>query len=324
MASILPTRSWTPVRRDSDLPPEGATWHTQRDARFPTRTGPLRIRDVHLGSGRTVQWSGEDRACTGIVYGEGGGCRLDVADGTAGAWIPLRGTLHLTTPYAARPVRVGEIATTACTSAHVRAHAASRWLAIVGDRWGWEQLFADMTLIERQLVPGQCPASRPLRRCAIALVRAAGSADQGAALAALVDDIAALQASLTAAIARCPGRTYAQRRQVFVRLQRVRLFMAACCERELDNDALARMASYSPHHFLHTFKCIYLETPHAYLVQQRLLRARRMLSQKHLAITEIALACGFENASAFSRLFHRHFGATARQTRLQPQLGPRC
>lgn len=49
-----------------------------------------------------------------------------------------------------------------------------------------------------------------------------------------------------------------------------------------------------------------------------------MLCRKRPAITEIALACGFENPSAFSRVFHQHFGTTAKQTRLQLQGRPYC
>jgi AraC family transcriptional regulator len=47
------------------------------------------------------------------------------------------------------------------------------------------------------------------------------------------------------------------------------------------------------------------------LLNQRLMRARRLLDTSPLAITEIARASGFENRSVFSRLFHKHFGVTA-------------
>ena len=113
------------------------------------------------------------------------------------------------------------------------------------------------------------------------------------------------------AIARCPGRTFAQRRQVFLRLQRVRNYLAANCHLDIDNESLARMASYSPWHFIRAFRAAYQETPHAYLVRQRLERARRLLCASPLAIAEIALASGFENRCAFSRLFRERFGVTA-------------
>ena len=63
--------------------------------------------------------------------------------------------------------------------------------------------------------------------------------------------------------------------QVFARLQRVRNYLAANCHLEVDNDRLARMASYSPWHFIRAFRAAYEQTPHAYLVDQRTRRGCR-------------------------------------------------
>src|SRR5436305_14633650 len=139
-------------------------------------------------------------------------------------------------------------------------------------------------------------------------------------LHSVIESVFALQNELASAIDRCPGRTYAQRRQVFLRLQRVRNYLAANCHLELDNDALARMANYSPWHFIRAFRAAYRQTPHACPVEQRLSRARRLLHTSPLAIAEIALASGFENRCAFSRLFRRHFGTTAGAMRRSDQL----
>ena len=59
------------------------------------------------------------------------------------------------------------------------------------------------------------------------------------------------------------------------------------------------------------FRAAYEETPHAFLVRMRLERARRLLCTSPLPIAEIALASGFENRCAFSRLFRERFGVTA-------------
>jgi AraC family transcriptional regulator len=91
----------------------------------------------------------------------------------------------------------------------------------------------------------------------------------------------------------------------------VRNYLAANCHLDIDNERLARMASYSPWHFIRAFRAAYQETPHAYLVDQRLQRARRLLRTSPLAVAEVALASGFENRCAFSRLFRQRFGMTA-------------
>ena len=168
-----------------------------------------------------------------------------------------------------------------------------------------------MPLAEPLLLPTWHVADRLLRRRAIALVRAAAAGAAEAALQAVIESLLELQHQHARAIERCPGRTYAQRRQVFLRLQRVRNYVAANCHLEVDNDRLARMASYSPWHFIRAFRAAYLQTPHAFLVDQRLQRACRLLRSSPLAVAEIALASGFENRCAFSRLFRQRFGVTA-------------
>ena len=49
-------------------------------------------------------------------------------------------------------------------------------------------------------------------------------------------------------------------------------------------------------------------TPRALLQQIRLQRARHLLTHSNMKIGEIALACGYESFSSFSRIFKKHFG----------------
>jgi AraC family transcriptional regulator len=290
-------------------------WLPPSEPIVPNRCrSPSEIRTMRrrIETGHAWFWGNEDDTSIGVIYGKGGGCRLDVAGGTAAIWIPLRGALQVATHYVAHSLDTDDIVVTEhTTSVQACARGDSCWVAILGSNRAWGRLLADTLALDRQLLPEQYASHRALRRQAVTLARAVNPALQETALHEMADLIADMQRPLYAAIARCPGRTFAQKRQVFVRLQRVRFFMTACCERELDNGTLAQMASYSSHHFLRTFKAVYLETPHAYLVKQRLARARRLLVQDHMAITEIALICGFESPSAFSRLFRQRFGTTA-------------
>jgi AraC family transcriptional regulator len=168
-----------------------------------------------------------------------------------------------------------------------------------------------MPLTEPLLLPTWHAADHVLRRRVIALVRAVAAGAAQPALQAVLESLLELQNEHAPSIERCPGRTHAQRRQVFLRLQRVRNYLAANCHLDIDNERLARMASYSPWHFIRAFRAAYQETPHAYLVDQRLQRARRLLRTSPLAVAEVALASGFENRCAFSRLFRQRFGMTA-------------
>lgn len=270
----------------------------------------------YLKRGTALSMTLEDDACLHAIFGEGGGCILGVEGSAAGVWIPLHGALQVHSNGLNRPVHAGEVLITEIDNS-IRAigQANGRWLAVIGGKRVWEQILADASVIHAQLFPDSRAADRDLRRTAIAVARANSPLELEGAVHALADKIVDLQTPLQRAMARCPGRTLARKHQVFLRLQRVRNYISAFCNRDLDNETLALMANFSPCYFLRTFRTVYLETPHSYLIVQRLQRARRLLHSTSLAVTEVALACGFDNRCVFSRTFHKHFGMTANETR---------
>lgn len=123
--------------------------------------------------------------------------------------------------------------------------------------------------------------------------------------------LATMQLEYEPLIARCGGRSWKQRRNAFVRLQRARNYLRSNLHRELSIAEAAAIANYSPFHFIRVFEAAYGTTPHAYLVEQRLAAARDLLRTSSLAIAEIASMSGFEDRSAFARSYKRHFGITA-------------
>ena len=267
-----------------------------------------------LKQGGNLQRAIQDDDCILVVYGEGGGCTLEVSGGVTGLWVPLHGSLRINNTSLSQSICSREALVTE-HDARVRAigHANSRWVAILARERAWTWLLASVTGLPVQLLPEFLHISPDLRRKAVAIARSASRFELEGAVHAIADDIVSTQSELRAAIGRCPGKTYTKRRQVFLRLQRVRNFIGAHCEEELDNEMLARMANYSPCHFLRTFAAVFLDTPHAYLVDQRLVRARRLLRSGELAVTEVAFASGFENRCAFSRSFRKRFGTTAKE-----------
>ncbi|MEO1235731.1 MAG: AraC family transcriptional regulator [Planctomycetota bacterium] len=81
---------------------------------------------------------------------------------------------------------------------------------------------------------------------------------------------------------------------------------------------LAAVAGLSVFHFTRKFKRTTGHTPHSYLIQRRVERAKGMLRDKALAdhgIASIALACGFSDQSHLSRHFKRYVGSTPAQWR---------
>ena len=52
------------------------------------------------------------------------------------------------------------------------------------------------------------------------------------------------------------------------------------------------------------------KTPSAYLLDRRMTYARELLLTTKMPISEIAVACGFEDTSYFTRVFKQHYGTT--------------
>ena len=113
---------------------------------------------------------------------------------------------------------------------------------------------------------------------------------------------------LPARIARLPARRAATRAECHRRLARALDYLHAEAHRPVTLDALAAVACMSPYHFHRQFRALHRVTPHQYQTRLRLERARRLLADSDLPITQIALAVGFDSPAAFSRSFRRSFG----------------
>ena len=79
--------------------------------------------------------------------------------------------------------------------------------------------------------------------------------------------------------------------------------------------AIAEAVSLSPGHFAHAFREATGVSPHRYVIERRVERAKVLLRQSQLPITEIADRIGCSSNSHFSVLFHRVTGLTPSQFR---------
>jgi len=99
------------------------------------------------------------------------------------------------------------------------------------------------------------------------------------------------------------------------KLRRAILYIDDNLRNELTLSALAKAVALSPGHFAHAFRQAAGVTPHRYVVERRVERAKELLRQSDLPITEIADRIGCSSHSHFSVLFHRVTGLTPRQFR---------
>ena len=95
---------------------------------------------------------------------------------------------------------------------------------------------------------------------------------------------------------------------VYQRLYHAREFIDRSFHLPIALDQIARQAFFSPYHFLRLFKEAFYQTPHEYLTEKRLAKAKQLLASSNMSVTEICFAVGFESPGSFSTLFHKYVG----------------
>lgn len=78
---------------------------------------------------------------------------------------------------------------------------------------------------------------------------------------------------------------------------------------------LATLLGISESHLSHRFKQALGMTPYQYLLQQRIERAKQLLKEGDLSITDIAILCGFNSHSHLSKQFRQLTGMTPKAYR---------
>jgi len=78
---------------------------------------------------------------------------------------------------------------------------------------------------------------------------------------------------------------------------------------------LAELVRLSPYHFARAFKQSLGAPPHRYWAGQRVERAKELLADPRMSITEVAFDVGFAGSSAFSAAFRRTSGLTPTEYR---------
>lgn len=94
---------------------------------------------------------------------------------------------------------------------------------------------------------------------------------------------------------------------------------------ELDGDLslskLAKAAGVGPHQLVRLFRKTFGTTPHKYVMELRLARARSLLADSAQSIGDISVATGFSDQSHLTRYFSRRFGESPARFRARVRAG---
>jgi AraC-like DNA-binding protein len=103
----------------------------------------------------------------------------------------------------------------------------------------------------------------------------------------------------------------------FRRLCRARDLLSSDYRSAIPLEQAAREACLSPFHFHRLFTSTFGRTPHDFLTELRMDRARHLLSRGEMSITEICLEVGYSSLGSFSLKFHSLVGQTPSEYRRQ-------
>ena len=101
------------------------------------------------------------------------------------------------------------------------------------------------------------------------------------------------------------------------RLRRITDLVHSRLEDELGLDELAESVGLSTAHFARMFRKSTGETPHQFVLRQRLERAKAMLRAPDVRVLTVAVACGFKTQQHFAQVFRNVCGVSPTEYRQQ-------
>ena len=94
-------------------------------------------------------------------------------------------------------------------------------------------------------------------------------------------------------------------------------YIHAGLDRDLSLEVMAKQVGMSRSYFAVRFKQAMGIAPHQYVTQQRIDKAKQLLKERSLTITEIALECGFASQSHLNKVFRKYVRTTPKVYREQ-------
>jgi AraC family transcriptional regulator len=99
------------------------------------------------------------------------------------------------------------------------------------------------------------------------------------------------------------------------RLRRIKELVDANMNDDLSLDEMAQSVELSTAHFARMFRKSTGETPHQFVLRQRIERAKVMLREHATRVLDVAVACGFKTQQHFAQVFRDVCGVSPTEYR---------
>jgi AraC family transcriptional regulator len=99
------------------------------------------------------------------------------------------------------------------------------------------------------------------------------------------------------------------------RLRKIKELIHVRMEEDLSLDEMAQSVGLSTAHFARMFRKSTGETPHQFVLRQRIERAKGMLRVSDARVLDVAVACGFKTQQHFAQAFRDVWGVSPTEYR---------
>ncbi|MCC5803439.1 helix-turn-helix domain-containing protein [Rossellomorea vietnamensis] len=111
------------------------------------------------------------------------------------------------------------------------------------------------------------------------------------------------------------------REEIYRRICIAHEYIRAYFHQSLTIEDLAKMACLSPNHLIRTYSQLYGKTPHRHISEFRIEKAKTLLKNPELSMTDIAFELGFQNPASFTRMFTQFVGIPPTHFRKKSDFG---